>query len=171
MGEMEAAIASEQLRKLEPRIASRQAVAAQLNAGLQDLPGLATPVVAPGCTHVYYIYGLKLDAVALGVPRQRIVDALKCEGVPGLLNGYQNLHLLPTFRHRIAYGSKGFPWTSPYCDSDVRYGPGLCPVAEQLHTQSFFGLNLCMYEFAPADVELVITAFRKVWDRLPDLRS
>jgi perosamine synthetase len=171
MGEMEAAIASEQLRKLEQRIASRQAVAAQLNAGLQDLPGLATPVVAPGCTHVYYIYGLKLDAVALGVPRQRIVDALKWEGVPGLLNGYQNLHLLPTFRHRIAYGSKGFPWTSPYCDSDVRYGPGLCPVAEQLHTQSFFGLNLCMYEFAPADVELVITAFRKVWDRLPDLRS
>jgi perosamine synthetase len=170
MGEIEAAIASVQLRKLAARVESRQRAAAELNAGLAGLPGLATPVVSEGCTHVYYIYGLTLDTKALGVSRQKIVEALRAEGVPGVMAGYQNLHLLPLFRHRIAYGSKGFPWTSPYCSRDVTYGPGLCPVAEELHATSFFGLNLCMCEFHPADIALVVAAFRKVWSQLDALK-
>lgn len=170
MGEIEAAIASVQLRKLAARVESRQRAAAELNAGLKGLPGLRTPVVSEGCTHVYYIYGLTLDTQALGVSRQRIVDALRAEGVPGVMAGYQNLHLLPLFRNRIAYGTKGFPWTSPYCSRDVTYGPGLCPVAEELHAKSFFGLNLCMCEFYPEDTAQVVAAFRKVWSQLDALK-
>ena len=171
MGEIEAAIASVQLGKLAARVESRQRAAAQLNAGLAGLAGLRTPVVSEGCTHVYYVYGLTLDTGQLGVSRQQIVDALRAEGVPGLMVGYQNLHLLPLFRNRIAYGTQGFPWTSPYAGRDITYGPGLCPVAEELHASSFMGLNLCMFEFAPADVELMISAFRKVWNNLDALRA
>jgi perosamine synthetase len=98
------------------------------------------------------------------------VQALRAEGVPGVSAGYQNLHLLPLFRHRIAYGSRGFPWTSPYCGRDVAYGPGLCPVAEELHAQSFIGLGLCMCEFHPEDTALVVAAFRKVWANLDALK-
>jgi len=89
---------------------------------------------------------------------------------PSLFAGYQNLHLLPLFRNRIAYGSKGFPWTSPYCSRDVQYGRGTCPVAEDLHSRRFIGVNVCMHELRPADVELVVRAFRKVWSHLDDLR-
>jgi dTDP-4-amino-4,6-dideoxygalactose transaminase len=170
MGEIEAAIASVQLDKLASRVASRARIAAELNEGLGDLPGLMTPAVAEGCTHVYYVYGLRIDPVALGVTRQSLVDALKAEGVPSLFAGYQNLHLLPLFRNRIAYGSKGFPWTSPYCTREVSYARGICPVAEDLHARCFIGLNICMCEFPPEDVGLVIRAFRKVWARLDDLR-
>lgn len=171
MGEIEAAIASVQLDKLAARVASRQRIAAELNAGLAGLAGLSTPTVANDCTHVYYVYGLTLDTAAIGVPRQRVIDALRAEGVPALMAGYQNLHLLPLFRHKIAYGSGGFPWRSPYAGREVSYGPGTCPVAEDLHANSFFGLSLCMFEFYPADVELVVAAFRKVWSRLDALRS
>lgn len=170
LGEIEAAIASVQLTRLEERIASRQRAAAQLNAGLAGLPGLTTPYVSPGSTHVYYVYGMTVDTAALGVPRQAIVDALRAEGVPGVMAGYQNLHLLPLFRHKIAYGSRGFPWTSPYCDRDIAYGPGTCPVAEQLHAERFIGLGLCTCELPPADVDLMIAAFRKVWSQLDALR-
>ena len=169
LGEIEAAIGSVQLGKLEGRVASRQRAAAQLNAGLAGLKGLTTPAVAPGATHVYYIYGLTIDTAALGVPRERIVAALKAEGVPGVMAGYQNLHLLPIFRQKIAYGAHGFPWT--LAERDIPYGPGVCPVAEQLHSETFLGLSLCMCEFHPADVDQVVAAFQKVWDQMESLRT
>jgi len=134
------------------------------------LLGVATPKVFPGATHVYYVYGITLDIDVLGVASSKIVDALRAEGVPWLAAGYQNLHLLPLFRHKIAYGTKGFPWTSPYCTNDIQYGPGVCPTAEKLHSETFLGLNICMNELPPADVALVVAAFRKVWSNVSELK-
>lgn len=171
MGEIEAAIASVQLTKLAPRIASRQRAADELSRGLRPLAGLQLPTVRQDSTHVYYVYGMQLDIERLGVQREHIVAALKAEGVPALFAGYQNLHLLPLFRNKIAYGTGGFPWRSPYCDNPVEYQRGLCPVAERLHAQSFMGLNLCMYEYHPQDIELIIKAFHKVWSGLDQLRQ
>lgn len=171
MGEIEAAIASVQLRKLDARVQSRQRIAAELNKGLSSLEGIKTPKVAPGATHVYYVYGITLDVEKLGVSRERIIQALRAEGVPSLMVGYQNLHLLPIFRHKVAYGTKGFPWTSSYCSSSIEYGPGLCPVAEDLHHKRFMGFNICMNELPPEDVASVIAAFHKVWSHLDTLRS
>jgi perosamine synthetase len=170
MGEIEAAIASVQLTKLAPRVLSRQRIAAELNAGLSMLPGIKVPKVSLGASHVYYVYGLVLDVENLGVSRDKIAEALRAEGVPSLMAGYQNLHLLPMFRNKIAYGSKGFPWNSPYCTSDVQYGPGVCPTAEKLHKETFLGLNICMNELPPADVALVVAAFHKVWSQLDSLK-
>jgi perosamine synthetase len=171
MGEIEAAIVSVQLRKLASRVESRQKIAAQLNAALSSLEGILVPKVSEGATHVYYVYGMVLDVDRLGVPRDRILEALRAEGIPALAGGYQNLHLLPLFRNKIAYGTKGFPWSSPYCDSKVQYGPGLCPVAERLHSQTFLGFNICMNELPPEDVSLVIEAFQKVWGQLDQLKT
>jgi perosamine synthetase len=169
MGEIEAAIASLQLTKLTTRIESRQRIAAELNAGLSSLKGVKVPRVSDGATHVYYVYGITLDVDVLGVSRERIIEALRAEGVPSIMAGYQNLHMLPMFRHKIAYGTKGFPWRSPYCNRDVQYGPGLCPVAEKLHSQTFLGLNICMNDLPPDDVSLIIRAFHKVWDHIESL--
>lgn len=171
MGEIEAAIASVQLTKLATRVASRQRVAAELSEGLSDLKGMRLPKVSEGCTHVYYVYGITLDTDKLGVVRERLAEALRAEGVPWLSAGYQNLHLLPLFRHKIAYGSKGFPWNSSYCTNDVQYGPGLCPIAENLHNKTFLGLNICMNELPTSDVGLIIEAFRKVWGHLDELQT
>lgn len=163
MGEIEAAIAAIQLDKLDGRIRSRQRAADRLRTGLQGLEGLRLPTVVDGGTHVYYVFGLTLDTEVVGVDRATLVEALRAEGVTGLGIGYQNLHLLPLFRHRIAYGTAGFPWTSVHVSSQVTYGEGLCPVAERLHRETFVGLNLCHAEFGEDDVDLVIGAFRKVW--------
>lgn len=171
MGEIEAAISALQLPKLARRVQSRQRAAAQLDAGLAPLQGLRTPWVAAGNTHVYYVYGITLDTSVLGVSRQRILDALRAEGVPGLFSGYQNIHLLPLFRNKIAYGTQGFPWTSPYATTDVTYGAGTCPVAEELHTASFMGINLCLHEYYAEDIQLIIDAFTKVWSQLDALRQ
>ena len=171
LGEIEAAIASVQLGKLAPRVAARQRAAAQLDAGLHDLAGLRTPRVAVGNTHAYYIYALQIDPAQLGLPRSRLLEALRAEGVPGLVGSYQNLHLLPLFRHRLAYGTQGFPWTSPYCSRDIRYGPGLCPVAEAAHAETFIGLALGQFAHGPEQIAQIVGALRKVWSELDSLRA
>lgn len=171
MGEIEAAIASVQLCKLEGRVQSRQRIADELNAGLGALKGLKIPKVAEGATHVYYVYGMTLDLAQIGLSRARLVEALRAEGIPALVVGYQNLHLLPLFRNKIAYGTKGFPWNSPYCTNEVQYGPGLCPTAERLHNETFLGINICMNELPTEDVALIIKAFRKVWSNLEELKA
>lgn len=169
LGEIEAAIASIQLDKLAERVASRQRAASLLDQLLCDLPGLSLPRTPVGSSHAYYVYGMTLDLPTLGIRRSLLVDALRAEGVPGLMAGYQNIHLLPIFRKKIAYGTRGFPWSLHPETSARTYGPGLCPVAEYLHQESFLGLSMCLCEFADDEIRQLAAAFHKVWaqrDRL-----
>ncbi len=170
MGEIEAAIASVQLDKLESRVADRQRVAAELNAGLAGLDGLTLPYVAAGATHVYYVYGMTLDTAMLGVSRSKITEALRAEGVPGVSPGYQNLHRLPIFTEQCAYGTGNFPW-SLRPDRTFAYGAGTCPVAEELQDTSFLGLAVCVNQLPSEDVADIIAAFRKVWANLDALEG
>ena len=167
LGEIEAAIAREQLKKLPNLVLSRQTAALHLSEALSSLTGLTTPFVLPGASHVYYVYGMKLDLDLLPSDRAWIVSALRAEGVSGLLVGYQNIHLNPLFRHRIAYGASGFPWSGLSSgESNVYYAPGLCPIAEELHQKSFIGLNMCAHEYSSVEINSVIEAFSKVWSHL-----
>lgn len=170
LGEIEAAIGIEQLKKLDKFVASRQRAAELLTSGLSKLSGLRVPVVNPECTHAYYIYPMILDVGALGVSREKISAALTAEGVIGLIEGYANIHLLPMYQRKIAYGSKGFPWSAEFCRRDVSYKKGICPVAEQLHDQTFLGFEMCLHQLNDEDVHSIVAAFEKVWNRLEDLK-
>lgn len=170
MGEIEAAIASVQLDKLADRVADRQRVAAALDTGLGGLAGLITPAVAPGATHVYYVYGMQLDLAVLGVTRTAVVDALRAEGVSLVGAGYQNIHRLPIFTRQCAYGTGSFPW-SLRPDRTFAYGEGACPVAERLQDESFVPLAVCLHQLPDADVADIVTAFQKVWHNLDALRA
>jgi perosamine synthetase len=170
LGEIECAIGIEQLKKLDGFVATRQRAAERLTAGLSQLPGLRTPIVRPDCTHVYYVYPMVLDLQVLGVPRARIVEALEAEGVAGLAAGYVNVHLLPMYQQKMAYGSKGFPWTSDICRRDVSYDKGICPVAEALHDATFMGYEMCVHDLADTEVDALIGAFQKVWSQLASLK-
>ena len=170
LGEIECAIGIEQLKKLEGIVEKRQQVAKQLTKSLAGLSGLRTPTVVSDCTHSYYVYPLVLELEKLPVNRDRIFEALKAEGVP-ISKGYQNVHLLPMYQQKMAYGSKGFPWSSDICKRDVDYSKGICPVAEDLHFNSQMGVGICGYELSTSDVELIVEAFTKVWLSLDDLKS
>jgi dTDP-4-amino-4,6-dideoxygalactose transaminase len=124
----------------------------------------------PDCTHVYYVYPMTLDITALGISRQRLHEALLAEGVPAIAASYQNLHMLPMYQKKMAYGSKGFPWTSDICKRDVSYAKGICPVAERLHESEFLGFGICSHEFKDEEVDLIIAAFHKVWRNLEVLK-
>jgi perosamine synthetase len=137
-GEIEAAIGIEQLKKLKNIILSRQSIAEKLTKGINGLRGLITPKVRKDSTHSYYVYAMRLDTDQISISRSRIIQALEAEGLKGLLGGYANIHLLPMYQKKLAYGSKGFPWSSDICKRDVSYKKGICPNAETLHDSTFF---------------------------------
>lgn len=168
LGEIESAIAIEQLKKLDSIISIRQSLAQRLTQGLANLQGLKVPKVQDNASHVYYIYAMILDLDTLNCSRKSIVDALAAEGVE-VSASYQNLHLLPMYQQKIAYGSQGFPWNSEFIDREVSYQKGICPVAEELNDSSYIGFGMCVYELSNADIDLIIRAFIKVWDNLESL--
>ncbi|TGM82646.1 DegT/DnrJ/EryC1/StrS family aminotransferase [Leptospira levettii] len=166
LGEIECAIGIEQLKKLDSKIKSRIHAAERLRNGLKGLVGLKLPEIRPESTHVYYIFPMEIDEKVTGVSKHRIYEALVAEGVSDISLQYANLHLLPMYQKKIAYGSKGFPWTSDICKREVNYSKGICPVAEGLNDSTYLGYEMCVREFPDEHVDLVISAFQKVWNHL-----
>lgn len=163
--ELQAAIGIEQLKKLARIVEERIATADGLTAGLKSLKGVEVPYVRSDSTHVYYIYPLKVDFTALGVSRTRVAAALRAEGVP-VEEFYENVHRLPIYQNRIAYGSKGFPWRSDVYRGDVSYQLGICPTAERLYDSTYLGIELCAARYSDRETRLIVQAFQKVWQQL-----
>ena len=168
LGEIECAMGIEQLKKLKGLVQSRQLLAETLTEGLKSLDGLKTPTQFNNRTHVYYIYAMQLDLEVLQVSRQKIVEALAAEGVI-VSSSYQNIHLIPLYQKKIAFGSQGFPWTSEFCKREISYKKGICPNAEYLNDNSYIGFGMCVYDLSIEDIQLIIKSFHKVWDNLDKL--
>jgi len=162
MTEIEAAIASEQLKKLERLVVARVAAAEYLTARLKDLPGLITPVIRPGVRSGVYLYVLRYDARRAGMSRDDFVAAINAEGIP-LVKGYvEPIYLQPLYQRRIGFGREGFPFTYPGYTGAVNYARGLCPMTERMHFEEVIFTNVCHANIQTQDLDDVVTAFQKV---------
>ena len=101
--------------------------------------------------------------------RKAIVEALRAEGVPNLVEGYVNVHRLPMFQNKIAFGNAGFPWTLHDKMLHPDYSIGSCPVAEELHDKTYFAFAITGLDLTEKDITLIGRAFRKVWSNLASL--
>lgn len=170
MTEIEAAIGIQQLRKLPALHQARVDAAEFLTARLGDMPGLTTPVVRDGVVHGYYRYALKFDESIIGCSRDTFVDALNAEGVP-MVKGYtEPLYLEPMYQKRIAFGKDGFPFTYPGYKGTVSYDRGICPVVERLFSHELMCTDVCHADITEADLLDVVTAIRKVYENVEELR-
>jgi len=179
LGEIEAAIGREQLRKGPYLIAERRENVAYLESELAGVCGLTMPKVGWARDHVYYIHAVDYDATITGVPRELMVKALKAElpvtaaresEGPLVGAGYvRPLYLLPMFRKKVGYGKTGCPFACPHYDGQARYDEGLCPNAEEAHFRRVITHELMRPGMARVDLDDVATAFHKVWDNLPVL--
>ena len=89
-------------------------------------------------------------------------DDIKQYSVSQLFSGDVD-YLIPMYQQKMAYGTKGFPWTSDICKRDVSYDKGICPIAEKFNDQSYLGLGLCAFDYDEDDIDSIIRSFHKVW--------
>jgi len=162
MTEIEAAIAAEQLKKLERLVDDRVIRADQLTRRLLAIPGVTPPLVKSQCTHAYYLYVMRFDADVIGVSRKEFVEAVKCEGVP-LIEGYvEPIYLQPLYQRRLLFGGTSSPWPQDWEESSVSYDRGICPVTERMHYKEVMFTNAIHAQTSAQDVEDIAEAITKV---------
>ena len=169
MTEIEAAIAYEQLDLLDTVINEKQRQAAILDSILGSEPGLTIQAIPANLTSAYYVYPIQLDIRHSRHNRKKLLE--KINGQVPLVETYQNIHLLPVFQRKIAYGTGGLPWSISDRNSEISYEKGICPVAEELFEHSFIGIPLCSYDFSDTEIHdigmMLKTAWREIYDGKP----
>lgn len=161
LGEIEAAIGIEQYKKLKDILIKRKKLFDLLSRNLKKLKGIVVPSSKEKFDHNFYIYPIVLDYNFLKHKRSYIIKKLELEGVQGIRGGYINIHKLPMFQKKIAYGTKGFPWT--ISKKKYNYSNASCPVAEEFQDKSFIGFQVCLFDLTKKDILNISIAFKKVW--------
>ena len=138
--DMQAALGTSQLKKLERFIQRRQAIIQRYNKEFLNIEEITTPYQKEGCNSAWHLYIIRLKLEKLKVDRKQIFDALKGENI-GV-----NVHYIPI--HYFPYYKK------------LGYQKGLCPNAEKLYEEI---ITIPLFpSMEDKDVDDVIKAVKKV---------
>lgn len=171
MTEIEAAIASEQLKKLEALTQHRVELAEYLGRRLGQIPGIQLPrAIESNSRHVYYMYAMRYNDQVWGIPRDLLVRAMRAEGIELRDKYVRPIYLEPMFRQKVAYRG-GFPFSKPYYNGEVSYGPGLCPAAEAAYERELMFGKFCRWPLTTRHMDEIVMAFEKVHEHRADLMA
>ena len=173
MTEIEAAIAREQLKKLDGLLEDRLKKVDYLNERLSQIPCLRIPKVREGCKHAFYLHSMEFLKEVAGISREKFVNAVKAELMPfelreteGVKLGYgyvKPLYLQPMYQELIAFGDKGCPFKCPMYKGKLNYGKGICPTCESMHYEKLMTDEFMLPSMSLKDIDDVAAAFLKVW--------
>lgn len=168
MTEVEAAIGIEQLKKLPRLLEERLHNAKFLHECLGNLKGLSSPPwVESGSVHTFYVQPVLYNENALGVHRNKFVNAVKAEipsavlreTAPLIGGGYvKPLYLQPIYQQRV--GKCSFNCT--HYTGEVSYNKGICPVTERMHFSELITHEYMRPGMTQQDLDDVVRAFEKV---------
>lgn len=166
--ELQAAIGSEQMNRLDGYLTHRARLAEHLRQRLRQIPGL-TPQEPPaddGSTHSNYVYPVRYNAEETGLPRNLFVRAVNAEfsepnsvESTALTEGYvRPLYLNKVYQQRTFMG--GFPFNLQ--NPPRAYSVGLCPVAERMYERELILTALVREPLVEADMDDLADAMEKV---------
>jgi perosamine synthetase len=132
--DLQCALGSSQLAKLERFVTARNTIADRYRAALADVEGLRLPPEAPaGARHAYHLFVVRVRH------RRALYDALRERGI------LSQVHYLPVYLH-------------PWYRRTYGYDAGLCPQAEAYYDGC---LSLpCFPALSEAEQDTVIEAVR-----------
>lgn len=113
--DIQAALGSSQLKKLDGFLEKRREIADIYTKELQHLEGVVTPYQSSHVNSSWHIYILRLQLDHFTVGRKQIFDALRAENI-GV-----NVHYIPVY-------------LQPYYQ-ELGYEKGLCPMAEKWYEE------------------------------------
>lgn len=150
LGEIEAAIATVQLSRLEELTEPRVRNAKRLTEALSELDGLTPPRIPEELTHAYYLYAVRITEKLPGMFHM----ALRAEGIP-VQRYVEPLYRLPVFGHTA-------PWQVAQGIRDAH------PEVERAH-RDVVATDLIHAGMTDEDLDDIIKAFQKVWTHREEL--
>ena len=170
--ELQAAIGIEQLSKLNKILRKKIIQANRIIKLFNQYPFFKVSAPCKDVTNVFYIVPIIYDYRKTSVSRETLIHALEEEGLKNCFsNGYCNIHLLPMFQKKIAFGNSGLPWSLSKLGKKVSYKKGICPVAEEYHLRSFIGFYNCSLNLSDNDFRNFELALHKVCSQINYLKN
>ncbi len=109
--DMQAALGTSQMKRLQPFIAERHRLAKRYDALLADLP-VITPWQHPDSHSALHLYPIRLRLDRIGTTRRAVFDAMRAGGV-GVNVHYIPVHLQPFYR-KLGFVPGQFPEAEAY---------------------------------------------------------
>ncbi|MBF0244138.1 MAG: DegT/DnrJ/EryC1/StrS family aminotransferase [Planctomycetes bacterium] len=162
--EVQAAIAIEQLKKLDCLNQVRMEMVGELNDGLRKFDYLRVLDGRPDCVSTYYILPLLFREAQAGVDIESFRQALCQEGCY-FFRGYKPLYLQPLYQTKTAF-KHGYPFSAPAnADIKTNYHSGACPVAESLRDHELLQNEHIRPPQSGKDIRELISMFEKLSTR------
>ncbi|MHB9149528.1 MAG: UDP-4-amino-4,6-dideoxy-N-acetyl-beta-L-altrosamine transaminase [Thermoleophilia bacterium] len=136
--DIQAALGTSQLSRVEEFVARRNALAGRYDGLLADLP-VHPQASRAGCRSAYHLYVVRVQQARGSGPRREVFEALREAGV-GVQVHYIPVHLQPYYRD-LGFSAGDFPEAERYYE-------------EALTLPLFYGLR-------DSELERVVTAFRE----------
>jgi dTDP-4-amino-4,6-dideoxygalactose transaminase len=158
--EFQAAILTEQLKRLEAQSRVRERNAAYLTAQLKEIPGITPARMYEGCTrNAYHLYMFRYNAEAFeNLPRTKFLKALAAEGIP-CSPGYRPLNREPFLEHTFA--ARGWKRIYPGPEMKQWRERNSCPANDRLCTEAVW-FTQTMLLGTKADMDQIVEAIRKI---------
>lgn len=168
MCELEAAIGSEQLKKLERINKTRVDYVKYLNDELsrhdciEPLAESPTGSVEDGTRATYYVYPCRFLPEKAGVRREEFVEAINAEGLLFFQGYVKPLYTQPLYQQKNAF-KNGYPFSAPEnAGSTPDYSEGACPAAERLHYKEMLINEHVRLPQTWDDIRDIVNVFNKV---------
>ena len=171
MTEIEAAIATEQLKKLDYYVDQRIEMCHKIIKAFSQIPGIISPYRSSHSKHVYYYLCFKVEKQKLGMSRDSFVEAMNAEGIPLGVGGYKPIYLQSMYKNKIAFGENGQPFSLANNGKGISYYDGLCEVAEALWHEELFYVKVQNYVFTDDQIKKFVPAAKKVLNYKSEIKA
>ena len=162
--EFQAALLLVGLSRLEAQNERRAENAAFLDAALGSIPGLTVRPTDPRVTRrAYHLYGFRYDAAAFGgLHRDKLVEALKAEGIPASPSYPHPVYRNPAIQDLQNPKPADVTFWQPELPNHPGFKNVHCPNTERLCSDEALWFPHTMLLGDRADMQDVIDAMRKV---------
>ena len=160
MIEVQAAVGSVQLRRLDGFNQRRIENAAYLTKRLSKIDGIVPPYVSDQVKHNFWVYTIRVQEEKLGISRDRFRKALSAEGVPTASWYTVPNYKQPFIADQIGHGDSHCPFQCPLYKGKVDYKNVFLPVTEQACKEV---VNLPVHNLlTEKEIKLVADSIEKV---------
>ncbi|MFN0196558.1 MAG: DegT/DnrJ/EryC1/StrS family aminotransferase [Planctomycetaceae bacterium] len=154
--EVLAAIAHEQVKKLDQLTKPRVELASYLREQLQQFDCLTPPYLHPKATHVYFLFPMKFNAAKAGMSRATFVKAMQAENLP-----FGGGYVKPIYRYPI-YQQPGHKCSGPFAYEEPNYRDVVCPVTEKLYNEELVMTNICRHPHTREQIDQLVRGIAKI---------